>query len=88
MHTNQLMHILNALLGMFYPRANWLDSWGANSFNSIKTGSWVTPDPIRLLAPVHDHDVNDNATEDNHRDGRKHDKLEAGRQDCDADSYH
>lgn len=38
------------------------DSWGEGSFNSIKTGSSVTPDPIKLLAAVHDHDMNDNAT--------------------------
>lgn len=55
-----------------------VDSWGESSFNSIKTGSSVTPDPIKLLAPVHDHDVNDNATEDNCRDRKKHGTLESG----------
>lgn len=41
------------------------------SFNSIKTGSSVTPDPIKLLASVHNHDVNHNTTEDR----QKHDAL-------------
>lgn len=54
------------------------DSWGEGSFNSIKTGSSVTPDPIKLLAAVHDHDMNDNATKDNWRDRQKHDTLESG----------
>lgn len=64
MHPDHLMHILNALLSIFYPRA-LIDSWGENGFNSIKTGSLVTPDPIKLLALVHNHDVNDNTTKDN-----------------------
>lgn len=64
MHPDHLMHILNALLSIFYPRA-LIDSWGENSFNSIKSGSSVTPDPIKLLALVHNHDVNGNATKDN-----------------------
>lgn len=52
-----------------------VDSWGGKGFNSIKTGSSVTPDPIKLLAPLRDHDVNDNATEDKCRDRQKHDTL-------------
>lgn len=57
-----------------------VDSWGESSFNSIKTGSLVTPDPIKHLAPVHDHDVNDNATEDNCKDRQKHDTLKSSGQ--------
>lgn len=57
-----------------------VDFWGESSFNSIKTGTLVTPDPIKLLAGVHDHDVNDNATEDNCRNRQKNDTLQSGRQ--------
>lgn len=54
------------------------DSRGESSFNSIKTGSSVTTDPIKLLAAVHDHDMNDNTTKDNWKDRQKHDTLESG----------
>lgn len=62
MHPRHVMHILNSLLSIFCPWA--IDSWREHS---IKTGNSVTSDPIKLLAPVHDHDVNDNATEETDR---------------------
>lgn len=37
------------------------DSRVRSGFNSIKTGSSVTPDPIKLLAAVRHHDMNNNA---------------------------
>lgn len=52
------------------------DSWGESSFNSIKTGSSVTPDPIKLLAVVHHRDMNDNTAKDNWKEREKHDTLE------------
>lgn len=55
------------------------DSWGDSSYNSVNSGSSVTPERIKLLAPVHDHAMNDNATEDISRDRQKHDTLESGR---------
>ena len=61
-----------------------VDSSGESGFNSIKTGSSVTPDPIKLLAPVHDHGMNDNATEDNRGEGQRHGTLESGRRDCET----
>ena len=56
---------------VFSTHGQLVDSRGEDGLNSIKTGSSVTPDPIKLLAPVRDHDVNDNATEDNRRDRRR-----------------
>lgn len=44
----------------------------------------MTPDPIKLLAPVHDHGMNDNATEDNRGEGQRHGTLESGRRDGDG----
>lgn len=38
----------------------------------------MTPDPIKVLALVHKHDVNDNATEDNCRERQKRDNTESG----------
>lgn len=38
------------------------DSRVQGGFNSIKTGSSVTPDPIKLLAAVCHYDMNNNAT--------------------------
>lgn len=44
----------------------------------------MTPDPIKLLAPVHDHGMNDNATEDNRGEGQRHGTLESGGRDSDG----
>lgn len=41
-------------------------------FNSIKTGSSVTPDPIKLLAAVCHRDMNNNATK---LEGWKHEDV-------------
>lgn len=53
-----------------------VDSRGDSGFSSIKTGSSVTPDPIKLLAAVHDHDMNNNATKDDWKARQKHDTLQ------------
>ena len=71
------------LCSVFSTHGPLRDSRGESGFNSIKTGSSVTPDPIRLLAGVHDHDVNDNASGDNRRDRQEHDTLESGSSDGD-----
>lgn len=38
----------------------------------------MTLDPIKVLALVHKHDVNDNDTEDNCRERQKQDSTESG----------
>lgn len=38
----------------------------------------MTLDPIKVLALVHEHDVNDNDTEDNYRERQKQDSTESG----------
>lgn len=47
------------------------DSKGERRFNSIKSGSCVTPDPIRLLAAVHEPDLHDNVARDSRRDRQR-----------------
>lgn len=53
----------------FSTRVPVADSRGERRFNSIKSGSCVTPDPIRLLAAVHEPDPHDNVARDSWRDG-------------------
>lgn len=48
------------------------DSRVQRGFNSIKTGSSVTPDPIKLLAAVRHHDMNNNAAK---LEGWKHENV-------------
>lgn len=59
------------------------DSRVESGFISIKTGSSVTPDPIKLLAAVCHHDMNNNATK---LEGWKHEN--GNRQGPDGNTWH
>lgn len=53
------MHALDSLFQIFTDEPQG-DSGVQSGFNSIKTESSVTPDPIKLLAAVRHHDTNNN----------------------------